>query len=121
MSSVRLLVAPLLALIVLTACIAAGPTPTPVAADCEEELAAALEELNETKAELANVTQERDDYAQRLQDSTMVPIIVVILLVLTYVLIYINNRRHQIRMQQAQIEQGIDPVTKEKRRRRRRG
>ena len=106
-----------LATMLLAACVTTG-TATTVSADCQEDLAEAREELNATKAELAKVTEERDDYAQRLEDSTTILIIALFLLAGSYLVFYINTRRAKIALLEYQKRMGIDPGTRPKRRRR---
>lgn len=99
----------------------AAPTAN-VSADCEEELNNLREDLNATKRELEQVREERDDYAQRLEDSTTIMIIVLILLVGSYVVFYINTRRAKIAYLEFQRKAGVNPDgTKQRPRKRRRG
>jgi short subunit fatty acids transporter len=93
-----------------------------VTADCEEDLAALQAELDATEEELAKVKKERDDYAQRLEDSTTIMIIALILLVGSYFFFYLNTRRAKIAFLEYQKRTGIKPGESEPRpRRRRRG
>jgi short subunit fatty acids transporter len=106
----------------LLAFIAATPVVVPVGADCQEELATVTEELNATKEQLAKVEKERDDYAQRLEDSTTILIIALILLIGSYFFFYMNTRRAKIAFLEFQKRTGATPETPEPRpRRRRRG
>ena len=86
----------------------------PVAGDCEEELDA-------TKKELAQVKQERDDYAQRLEDSTIIIIIVLGLLIISWVVFWVSARRQQVVLLELQKRTGVtlnSPTVKERKRRR---
>ena len=88
---------------------------TGVAADCEEDLA-------EAQRELAKVTKERDDYAQRLEDSTQVLIVVAILLVSSYVVFYIISKRQQMILKELMKRTGVTMDSPERDRpKRRRG
>jgi hypothetical protein len=106
-----------LATLLLAGCVPISTTTT-VSGGCEEDLAEAREELNATRVELDEVTEERDDYAQRLEDSTMILIIALFLLAGSYVFFYINTRRAKIALLEYQKRMGIDPGTRPKRRRR---
>ncbi|MCK4969678.1 MAG: hypothetical protein KAS77_04105 [Thermoplasmata archaeon] len=111
-----------LLVVLLLAFMATSPTTITVSADCEEELATVKEELNATKEQLAKVENERDDYAQRLEDSTTIMIISLALLIGSYFVFYLNARRAKIAMLEYQKRMGITPETREPRpRRRRRG
>ncbi len=101
-----------------------GPlsTTTTVSADCEDDLIELREELNATNRELEQVREERDDYAQRLEDSTTIMIIVMFLLIGSYVVFYLNARRAKIAYLEFQKKMGVNPDgTKAPPRRRRRG
>ncbi len=76
------------------------------------------EELNSTKRELELVKEERDDYAQRLEDSTTILIIVLILLIGSYFVFYFNTRRAKIALLEYQKRMGIEPGARPRRRRR---
>ena len=106
-----------LALLLLSALCATGSAPI-ASADCEEELEAVRGELNATKEELAEVEKERDDYAQRLEDSTTIMILSLILLVGSYFVFYLNTRRAKIALLEYQKKMGIDPRTRPRKRRR---
>lgn len=94
----------------------------PVAGDCQEDLAATRRELNETKERLAEVEKERDDYAQRLESSTVILIVVLFLLVGSYLVFYINTRRQQVAFQELEKRTGVSLSSTEPRpRKRRRG
>ena len=111
-----------LLMFVLLAFIVPSPATTTAFADCEEELAVVKEELNTTKEQLAKVEKERDDYAQRLEDSTTIMIIALALLIGSYFVFYLNARRAKIAMVDYQKRMGITPERPEPRpRRRRRG
>lgn len=107
--------------VLLLALFAASPVIT-VSADCEEDLAEANAELNATKEQLSKVKEERDEYAQRLEDSTMILILVMFLLVGSYIVFYLNTRRAKIALLEYQKRTGATPDRPEPRpRRRRRG
>ncbi len=76
------------------------------------------QELNATKEELAKVEKERDDYAQRLEDSTTILILALFLLVGSYIVFFLNTRRAKVALLEYQRRMGIDPGTRPKRRRR---
>ncbi len=118
MSSARLSKTLLMLALVLLAPLAAGPNVPVVSADCEEDLVEAREELNATRRELELVKKERDDYAQRLEDSTTILIIVLILLIGSYFVFYLNTRRAKIALLEYQKRMGIDQGTRPRRRRR---
>ncbi len=99
----------LLLLLVLLAGTLASPTCQTVSADCEEELVEVREDLNATMRELTLVKKERDDYAQRLEDSTMVLILVMFLLVGSYMFFYLNTRRAKIAFLEFQKRTGATP------------
>lgn len=108
--------------LVLLVSLMASPTTFTVYADCEEDLAVVKEELNTTKEQLTKVEKERDDYAQRLEDSTTIMIISLALLIGSYFVFYLNARRAKITMLEYQKRMGITPETPEPRpRRRKRG
>jgi hypothetical protein len=114
---------PRLRTIIVLACLllsllTASPDAVIVSADCEDELALTEAELNTTQRELEQVRKERDDYAQRLEDSTTILIIVLFLLVGSYFVFYLNHRRAKIALVEYQKRMGIDPGTRPKRRRR---
>ncbi len=86
----------------------------PVAGDCEEELEA-------TNKELALVKEERDEYAQRLEDSTTIIIIVLGLLIISWLVFWVSSRRQQVVLMELQRRTGVtldSPTTKERKRRR---
>ncbi len=88
---------------------------TGAAGDCEEDLAEAQRELEE-------VTEERDEYAQRLEDSTTVLIIVAILLTSSYVVFFIITKRQQTIMKELMKRTGVTMDSPERHRpKRRRG
>jgi short subunit fatty acids transporter len=111
-----------LVLLLLLATIIVASIAVPAAADCEEELAATKEELNATKEQLAKVEKERDDYGQRLEDSTTILIVVLFLLIASFLFFWINMRRQKIFMYELEKRTGITPDSPDpKPRRRRRG
>ena len=85
-----------------------------VGADCEEELEA-------TQKELAQVKEERDEYAQRLEDSTTIIIIVLGLLIISWLVFWVSSRRQQVVLMELQRRTGVtlDSPTKKERKRRR--
>jgi hypothetical protein len=86
-----------------------------VSGDCEEDLAEAQRELEEVK-------EERDDYAQRLEDSTSVLIVVTILLASSYVVFFIITKRQQMLLRELMKRTGVTLESPERGRpRRRRG
>lgn len=107
--------------LVLLAFLVPSPTTTTVSADCEEELATVKEELNATKAQLAKVEKERDEYAQRLEDSTTIIIIVLGLLIISWLVFWVSSRRQQVVLMELQRRTGVtlDSPTKKERKRRR--
>ncbi len=76
------------------------------------------EDLNATQRELEQVRKERDDYAQRLEDSTTILIVALFLLVGSYFVFYLNARRAKIALLEYQKRMGIDPGTRPRKRRR---
>ena len=84
------------------------------AGDCEEELEA-------TNKELAQVREERDEYAQRLEDSTTIIIIVLGLLIISWLVFWVSSRRQQVVLMELQRRTGVtlDSPTKKERKRRR--
>ncbi len=122
MVSDRPIISIFLLVVMLLAFMATSPTTVTVSADCEEDLAVVKEELNATKEELAKVEKERDDYAQRLEDSTTIMIISLALLIGSYFVFYLNARRAKITMLEYQKRMGITPESPQPRpKRRRRG
>ena len=115
LSALRTLI--VLAMLVIAATIVLD-TSMIASAGCEEDLAETREELNATKRELEQVREERDDYAQRLEDSTMVLIVALFLLIGSYIVFYLNTRRAKIALLEYQKRMGIDPGVRPKRRRR---
>lgn len=99
----------LLLFLVMLAGTLSSPACQTVSADCEEELVEAREDLNATMRELTLVKEERDDYAQRLKDSTMILILVMFLLVGSYMVFYLNTRRAKIALLEFQKRTGMDP------------
>ena len=85
-----------------------------VSADCEDELAQVREELEEVK-------EERDLYAQRLEDQTMVLIVVMFLLVGSYFFFYLSARRQRVFILEVEKRLGVEIIPRSKPRRRRRG
>ncbi len=110
-----------LLMLVLLAFLVPSPTTTTVSADCEEELATVKEELNATKVQLAKVEKERDEYAQRLEDSTTIIIIVLGLLIISWLVFWVSSRRQQVVLMELQRRTGVtlDSPTKKERKRRR--
>ncbi len=107
--------------LVLLAFLVSSPVSTIVSADCEEELATVKEELDVTKKELAQVKEERDDYAQRLEDSTTIIIIVLGLLIISWLVFWVSARRQQVVLLELQKRTGVtldSPTVKERKRRR---
>ena len=104
--------------LLMTVIIMPSPATTTVSADCEDDLAEVRAELNATKAELKDVEKERDDYAQRLEDSTLILIIVMFLMVGTYIVFYLNTRRAKIALLEYQKRSGNVPEPRPRRRRR---
>jgi hypothetical protein len=79
-------------------------------------------ELNETKAQLAKAEKDRDEFAQRLEDSTMVLVTTLALLIVSYFIFFLTNRRQRVVLEQLRAEAGItleSPQPKRKPRRRR--
>lgn len=118
MAPIRSIMAILLLAVLLLALFAGSPTVTYVSADCEDELVELREDLNATQRELALVKEERDDYAQRLEDSTTILILVMFLLVGSYIVFFLNTRRAKIALLEYQKRMGIEPGVRPKRRRR---
>ncbi len=110
-----------LLMLVLLAFLVPSPATTTVSADCEEELATVTEELNATKVQLAKVEKERDEYAQRLEDSTTIIIIVLGLLIISWLVFWVSSRRQQVVLMELQRRTGVtlDSPTKKERKRRR--
>ncbi len=101
-------------LLLLIALVLVG-VATGAAGDCEEDLA-------EAQRELEKVTKERDEFAQRLEDSTTVMIIVAILLVSSYVVFFIITKRQQTIMKELMKRTGVTMDSPERGRpKRRRG
>ena len=108
--------------ILLVALFATLPTTVTVSADLEDDLIQAREDLNTTRAKLAKVEKERDDYAQRLEDSTTILIVSLILLIGSYFVFFMNTRRAKIALMEYQKRTGVTPSNPNpKPRRRRRG
>lgn len=110
----------LLVLVLFAFCVP-SPTTTTVSADCEEELATVKEELNATKVQLAKIEKERDEYAQRLEDSTTIIIIVLGLMIISWLVFWVSARRQQVVLMELQRRTGVtlDSPTKKERKRRR--
>ena len=100
--------------LVLLASLVVSDACTRVTADCEEELA-------QTKEELEAVREERDLYAQRLEDQTMVLIVVMILLVGSYFFFYLTARRQRVFNMEVEKRLGVEILPRSRPRRRRRG
>jgi len=85
-----------------------------VSADCEEELEA-------TKKELAQVEEERDEYAEKLEDSTTIIIITLGLFIISWLVFWVSSRRQQVVLMELQKRTGVtlDSPTKKERTRRR--
>ena len=85
-----------------------------VSADCEEELEA-------TKKELAQVEKERDEYAEKLEDSTTIIIITLGLFIISWLVFWVSSRRQQVVLMELQKRTGVtlDSPTKKERTRRR--
>jgi len=112
----------LLLFLVLLAGTVASPASQTASADCEDELVEVREELNATKKQLTKVEKERDDYSQRLEDSTTILILVMFLLVGSYMIFYLNTRRTKIAFLEFQKRTGATPERPQARpRRRKRG
>jgi hypothetical protein len=107
--------------LVLLAFLVPSPATTSVSADCEEELAAVKEQLNATNKQLVVVENERDDYAQRLEDSTTIIIITLGLLIISWLVFWVSSRRQQVVLMELQRRTGVtldSPTSKERKRRR---
>jgi hypothetical protein len=85
-----------------------------VSADCEEELEA-------TQKELDRVEEERDEYAQKLEDSTTILIITLGLFIISWLVFWVSSRRQQVVLMELQKRTGVtlDSPTKKERTRRR--
>ena len=95
--------------------------PVTVAAE-DGEVEQLREELNETRARLVEAERDRDEYAQRLEDSTMVIVTTLILLIISYIIFFMTNRRQRVVLEQLRAETGItleSPRPKRRPRRRR--
>jgi len=103
----------------LLAVLASSPTTITVSADCEEDLVELQEDLNATQRELALVKEERDDYAQRLQDSTSILILAVFLLVGSYFVFYLSAKRQRLYITEIEKRMGVQIIPKRQPRRRR--
>lgn len=103
----------LLALVLLALILPSQVTMT-ATADCEEELDA-------TNKELAQVKEERDDYAQRLEDSTTILIITLGLLIISWLVFWVSSRRQHVVLMELERRTGVtlDSPTKKERKRRR--
>jgi len=124
MVSSRQVISIIMLVVLLLSIPAVSPTTitTTVSADCEEESNNLQEDLNASNRELALVTKQRDDYAQRLEDSTTILIMVMILLIGSYFIFYLNTRRAKIAFMEYQKRTGINPGNpQQKPRKRRRG
>lgn len=107
--------------LVLLVFLVPSPATTSVSADCEEELAAVKEQLNATNKQLVMVENERDDYAQRLEDSTTIIIITLGLLIISWLVFWVSSRRQQVVLMELQRRTGVtldSPTSKERKRRR---
>ncbi len=79
-------------------------------------------ELNETRKDLKKVTEDRDAYAQRLEDQTSILIIVLVLLSISWVIFFMTTRKTQVALKQMKREMGVTKAEqREKRKERRRG
>jgi hypothetical protein len=76
------------------------------------------EELNATQKELDKVKQERDDYSQRLEDSTKVLIVVLFLLVGSNIIFFLNTKRTKVALLEYQKKMGIEHGSRPRKRRR---
>jgi short subunit fatty acids transporter len=112
----------MLSSLMLLSSIAVAPVLMPVAADCDEDLATVTAELKATRDKLVKVEKQRDDYAQRLEDSTTILIMVMFLLVGSYFVFFMNTKRAKAAFLEYQKRTGTTPQDPEPRpRRRRRG
>ena len=111
-------------LVVLAIIVAATIIPgMPVMADSgDDDIEQLRTELNATKKELADAEKDRDEYADRLEDQTLILIIVLILRFISWMLCFMTNRRQQIALLEVRKQAGlINAEQRQKRRERRKG
>jgi len=111
----------LLATALLTTALVVLPTgPAGYCMAETDEVKELREELNATRDELVQVKEERDDYAQRLEDATTIMILVIFLLAGSYVVFYVQGRRQRVVLMELEKRAGVSLSGSEPRPRRRR-
>ena len=111
----------LAAVLLVTATIANIGLPT-MADGSGDDVEQLRTELNETRKDLEKAEEDRDAYAQRLEDQTTILIIVLVLLSISWVIFFLTTRRTQVALKEMKRQMGVTKTEqREKRRERRRG
>lgn len=82
----------------------------------DDELARLSAELNQTRAELAKAERDRDAYAQRLEDSTLVLITALLFLIASWVVFWLASRRQSLRLREMVARGELKPPQRRQRR-----
>jgi hypothetical protein len=78
------------------------------------------DELNETREKLAKAEKDRDTYAVELEEQTILLFIVFVLLVVSYIIFYVANRRMKVLFLELQRQTGVTLTSPQQKRRPRR-
>lgn len=91
----------------------AGPA---LAAGQDDEVARLSAELNQTRAKLAKAERDRDAYAQRLEDSTLVLITALVFLIASWVIFWLTSRRQSLMLKEMVARGELKPPPRRTRR-----
>ena len=83
----------------------------------DDEIARLSAELNQTREKLAKAERDRDAYAQRLEDSTLVLITALLFLIASWVIFWLSSRRQSLMLREMVARGEIKPPRRRERRR----
>lgn len=114
----RTIASVLLAILMLSLLVPMEVARPAMASSQDDEIARLSAELNQTKAKLAKAEKDREAYAQRLEDGTLVLITALLFLIASWVIFWLASRRQTLMLKEMVARGEIKPP---KRRERRKG
>jgi len=112
----RTIASVLLAVLMLSLLVPMEVARPAMASGQDDEVARLSAELNETRAKLAEAEKDRDAYAQRLEDSTLVLITALLFLIASWIIFWLSSRRQTLMLKEMVARGEIKPPQRRVRR-----